>query len=69
MITLLSYPPEHIKFISLLNLAELTQFVWPTNELLNFKVSISHNLIVLSIHPLKIFLPSDEKSNDKIGPV
>ena len=69
IITFLSSPPEQIRFISLLNLAELTQLVCPTKELLNFKVSISHNLIVLSIHPLNIILPSVEKSNDKTGAV
>ncbi len=69
IITFLSSPPEQIKFISRLSLAELTQCVCPTYELLNFKVSISHSFIVLSIHPLTIIRPSLEKSKDRTGAV
>ena len=53
----------------MLSFAELTQFVCPTYELLTFKVSISHSLIVLSVHPLRIILPSLEKSSDNTAPV
>lgn len=67
--TLLSSPPEQIRFMSLLSLAEFTQLVWPTKELLNFRVSMSQILMVLSMHPLTIVRPSVEKSRERTGAV
>lgn len=63
-INFLSSPPEQTRLISWLILALLTQLLWPIKEPLNFKVSISHNLTLLSSLAVKIDLPSDEKSTD-----
>lgn len=47
----------------------MIQFVCPIYDDLNFNVSISHNLILLSSDEDKIFLPSDEKLTDFTEPV
>lgn len=67
IIIFLPFPPEQTRSIWGLILAEFTQFVYPIKEFLNFKVSISQNLIILSILALKIDLLSVEKSKDKTG--
>ncbi len=46
---------------------EFTQFVCPIYELLNFNVSISVNLIILSSPADKIFFPSGVKLTDFTG--
>lgn len=43
-------------------MALFTQFVCPTNEPLNLRVSMSHNLTLLSSEADKMFLPSAENS-------
>ena len=48
IINFLSYPPDAMIDMSDDIYAVLTQFVWPTYELLNFKVLRSHSFILLS---------------------
>lgn len=58
----LSYPPEQTSDISGFTLALLIQLLWPKKDPLNFRVSMSHILTLLSSLAVSSIFPSPKKS-------